>query len=117
MTIWIDAQLSPALAPWITATFGIEAYSVVFLGLRDADDETIFQAAKEASAVVMTKDSDFLELQLRFGAPPQIVLIALGNTSNTRMREVLQQQFAQIQQYLLQAEPLVEINERAKENS
>jgi predicted nuclease of predicted toxin-antitoxin system len=68
MTVWIDAQLSPALAPWITSTFGIEAFSVAFLGLRDAEDETIFRAARKANAVVMTKDADFLELQFKYGA-------------------------------------------------
>ena len=54
MILWIDAQLSPALAPWITQQFGIEAYSVKWLGYRDATDPVIFQAAREAGAVVMT---------------------------------------------------------------
>ena len=84
MTIWIDAQLSPNLAQWMTEKMGVTAYSVAYLGLRDADDEAIYLAAKAANAVVMTKDADFLELQFRFGAPPQIILIALGNTSNQR---------------------------------
>ena len=26
MILWIDAQLSPALAPWIAEQFGIETY-------------------------------------------------------------------------------------------
>ena len=112
MTIWVDAQLSPSLAPWIFATFGVEAYSVAFLGLRDAEDETIFRAAKEANAIVMTKDTDFLELQFRFGAPPQIILIALGNTSNQKMRDVLQAQFNVIREFLLNGEPIIEINDR-----
>jgi Domain of unknown function (DUF5615) len=51
MTIWIDAQLSPALVPFIASTFGIEAFSVAFLGLRDAEDEVIFQKARETNAV------------------------------------------------------------------
>jgi predicted nuclease of predicted toxin-antitoxin system len=117
MTIWIDAQLSPALAPFITLTFGIEAFSVAFLGLRDAEDEVIFQKAREANVVVMTKDADFLELQFRFGPPPQIIFVRLGNTSNQRMREVLENQFVTIQQFLVQGEALVEINDLPKENS
>lgn len=28
MIIWLDAQLSPALAPWIHATFGLEALAL-----------------------------------------------------------------------------------------
>ena len=42
MKFWIDAQLSPALAPWITDTFAVEAFSIQRLGLRDATDERIF---------------------------------------------------------------------------
>ncbi len=39
------------------------------LGLRDAKDTEIFQAARQAGAVVMTKDSDFAMLLERFGPP------------------------------------------------
>lgn len=39
MKIWIDAQLSPALATWLTNEFGIEAKAVRELGLRDATDQ------------------------------------------------------------------------------
>lgn len=85
MTIWIDAPPSLNLAQWMTETMGVTAYSVAYLGLRAANDE-IYLAAKAANAVVMIKDADFLELQFRFGAPPQIILIALGNTLNQKMR-------------------------------
>ncbi len=70
MTIWIDAQLSPAIAIWINQNFAVKAVAVRDLNLRDAEDEENFLAAKKANAVVMTKDSDFLLLLDRFGAPP-----------------------------------------------
>lgn len=45
MILWIDAQLSRALAPWITTELGVDAYSVKYVGLRDAEDAgTITQA-------------------------------------------------------------------------
>jgi predicted nuclease of predicted toxin-antitoxin system len=62
MTIWIDAQLSPAIAVWINENFSVQAIAVRDLGLRDAEDEEIFLEAKNANAVVMAKDSDFLIL-------------------------------------------------------
>lgn len=38
MKLWIDAQLSPALAVWITENFSnIEATAIRELGLRDAE--------------------------------------------------------------------------------
>ena len=68
MMIWIDAQLSPSLAGWITQTFGIEAQAVRDLGFRDAKDSLIFQAARGANAIVLTKDSDFSRLLDQHGA-------------------------------------------------
>ncbi|WP_228059375.1 DUF5615 family PIN-like protein [Plectonema radiosum] len=57
MTIWVDAHLSPAIATWITNVFGFEAIALRDLGLRDAKDSEIFEAAKAQEAIVMTKDS------------------------------------------------------------
>ena len=55
MIVWIDAQLSPYLARWLSSEFGVEARPVRDLGLRDAKDREIFLAAWEAEAVVLTK--------------------------------------------------------------
>ncbi|MFO7800001.1 DUF5615 family PIN-like protein [Rhodohalobacter sp.] len=47
MKLWIDAQLSPAIAAWINRTFNdIEAKSVRALGLHDATDPEIFKKAQ-----------------------------------------------------------------------
>jgi predicted nuclease of predicted toxin-antitoxin system len=56
--IWIEAQLSPALARWIHETFHIETQAVRDLGLRNAKDPVIFKAAREAGVVVMSKDPE-----------------------------------------------------------
>lgn len=64
MKLWIDAQLSPALAPWINSAFSdIQASSAHLIGLRDAEDQEIFYAARAADAV-MAKDSDFVQQAL-----------------------------------------------------
>ena len=84
----LDAQLSPHLAPWITKQLGIEVYSLEYLELDTAEDEEIFDAAREAGAVIMTKDEDFVGLFRRLGAPPQLVWISCGNTSNAYLRGV-----------------------------
>ena len=46
MKIWIDAQLPPTLANWITNTFAIEAFSLKEIGLRDAKDIEILKLQK-----------------------------------------------------------------------
>lgn len=111
MILWIDAQLSPAIAPWINATFDIQAHAVRDLGLRDAKDLQIFRAAREKKAVVMTKDADFLVLLDQHGPPPQILWVTCGNTSNARLKEVLLKGLPVAIQLLRQGERLIEISD------
>jgi predicted nuclease of predicted toxin-antitoxin system len=47
MTIWVDAHLAPGIASWISSTLEIEAIALRDLGLRDAEDTEIFEAANE----------------------------------------------------------------------
>lgn len=89
MRIWIDAQLSPALATWLTSSFGVDALHVRELNLVIASDPEIFQAARVAAAVILTKDRDFVELVRRRGAPPPVIWITCGNTSNQEIARVL----------------------------
>ena len=112
MIFWIDAQLSPYLARWLSSEFGVEAKPVRELGLRDAGDRSIFLAAREAEAVVMTKDRDFVLLLEQLDAPPQILWITLGNTSNAHLKEALSKTFPAARELLLRGEPLVEISDR-----
>ena len=70
---WLDAQLPPLLAGWINAQgWGLHAVAVRDVGMRDASDPVIFQAARDAGVVVMTKDRDFIRLLDERGPPPQV---------------------------------------------
>ena len=107
--IWVDAQLSPSLAPWIEATFGLSARSAKRLGLHEATDAQIFQAARAANAVVMTKDADFLRLLALHGPPPRVLWLTFGNTTNAHVRDVLTRTLPAALAYLESGEALVEI--------
>jgi len=110
--IWIDAQLSPALAAWINRNYDkIEAQSVRAVGLRDAEDEEIFQAARKANVIMMSKDSDFLNLLDRYGPPPRVIWVTCGNTSNRRMREILGKMLQPAVEMLEGSETVVEIGD------
>jgi predicted nuclease of predicted toxin-antitoxin system len=110
MTIWIDAHLSPAIAPWISRTFGINAFALRDLGLRDAEDPEIFEAGKAQKIIFMTKDSDFVDLVERLGSPPQIIWLTFGNTSNAQLKEILTATLPRALEILATGESLVEIN-------
>ncbi|MBX3328424.1 MAG: DUF5615 family PIN-like protein, partial [Nitrospira sp.] len=62
MKIWVDAQLSPLIAQWLSSTYSIEAMAVRDLRLRDARDRDIFLSAREAQAILLTKDRDMVDL-------------------------------------------------------
>jgi predicted nuclease of predicted toxin-antitoxin system len=61
MTIWVDAQLSPAIATWITSTFGITTLALRDIGLRDAEDTEIFEAAKAQGVIVFSQQQQKLQ--------------------------------------------------------
>jgi predicted nuclease of predicted toxin-antitoxin system len=69
MKIWLDEHLSPQLAPWIATTFGIEAAAIRDLGLARASDREVFDVARMAGAIVLTKDADFVGILERLGPP------------------------------------------------
>ncbi len=111
MILWIDAQLSPHLAQWISQTFGIEAQSVASLGFHDAEDVSIFHEARAVDAIVMTKDQDFVNLVRQYGSPPQILLVTCGNTSNRHLRSLIHRVFPHVLEILQTDEPLVELSD------
>jgi predicted nuclease of predicted toxin-antitoxin system len=109
MTIWIDAQLSPDIAEFLRSELGLNAIALRAMGLRDAKDEQIFIEAREANAIVMTKDQDFCNLLERFGPPPRIIWITCGNTSNEFLCGLLRSAMPAAMRMLEDGESLVEI--------
>jgi len=109
MIFWIDAQLSPELAVWLVDRFAVEARHVRDFQLVEATDPAIFEAARKAGAVVVTKDRDFVDLLKRRGAPPQLLWVRCGNTSNRAMMRLLATTFDAAHRLLAAGEPVVEI--------
>jgi predicted nuclease of predicted toxin-antitoxin system len=110
MTIWLDAQLSPAIAVWITVQYSVPAVALRDLGLHDATDQEIFFAARASDAIVMTKDSDFVRLLEVNGSPPKVIWLTCGNTSNARLKKILANTLEKALELLQSGEQLVEIN-------
>lgn len=112
MNFWIDAQLPPSLAIWLTETFGVSATSLRDLELRDAQDTEIFSAARTAGIVVVSKDSDFVDLVTRLGTPPQILWVTCGNVTNRNLRRIFTETFPNALRLLQAGEAIVEISDK-----
>lgn len=111
MILWLDNQLPPALASWMRAALDVECTPIRDLKLQRAPDVDVFLAARAAGAFVVTKDADFAALVRQHGPPPQVVLVTCGNTSNARLREVIEARWATVRVMLERGEPLVELGE------
>ena len=110
MKIWIDAHISPAISKWIQERFSIEAYALRDLGLRDADDELIYQRAKIEQVAFITKDEDFVSLYEQNGSPPKVIWLTCGNTSNKELKRILEAHLENVCQLLESGEEFVEIS-------
>ena len=109
MTLWVDAMLPPGLARWIAETFdGVEAVSALRLGLVEAKDPPIFRAARDAGAVVLTKDEDFADEVARRGTPA-VIWLRTGNGSTPALKRVLKAYLPAALDAIRRGDVLVEI--------
>jgi predicted nuclease of predicted toxin-antitoxin system len=84
------------------------------LGLRDAEDREIFDAARaKADTVIVSKDSDFVDLVLRLGTPPQLLWVTCGNLTNSRLEKVFRDLLPEALALLRTGEAVVEIGDRS----
>lgn len=109
MRLCLDAHLPPAICGWLATTFGIEAESLIDLGLYRLPDAKAFERTRTAGVVIVTKDSDFADLVRRLGPPPQVLHLTFGNTSNSELRRILALALPRALELLAQGESLVEI--------
>jgi len=82
------------------------------LGLERAKDKVIFERARLAGAVILTKDADFVELVRRHGSPPSIVWLAVGNTATARVQELFRERWPRVRRSLTKGEALIELRTR-----
>jgi predicted nuclease of predicted toxin-antitoxin system len=79
------------------------------LGLQDAADAEIFQKAQQQGIVIISKDSDFVELLSRYGLPPQLIWVTCGNVTNRQLQIVFNKTFTSSLELLEAGQVMVEI--------
>ena len=108
MKFIVDANLPPALCAWLIER-GHDATAVRDAGLRDAEDDPIWDWAVSQQAVIATKDEDFHQRRSRSESGPQILWIRIGNTTNASLFARLAGVWSDAQSELFQGHPIVEI--------
>ena len=54
---------------------------------RQMSDSEIWQYAKENNCIIITKDTDFYQRVVLYGAPPKIIWIRLGNMRRKQLEQ------------------------------
>lgn len=78
MKLLVDNQLPETLARYLDSR-GLASEHVRDLGMQSATDADIWQYARQRNRVIVTKDEDFPQLVDRYGSPPSVVWVRLGN--------------------------------------
>jgi predicted nuclease of predicted toxin-antitoxin system len=103
----VDQQLPSALAVWLRSQ-GQLAEHVRDIGLRDATDAEIWEAALQTGAVIVSKDEDFVIRRSVTGGP-QILWLRMGNVANAALLGQMAQVWIEACALLENGEPIVEV--------
>ncbi|MFZ4791677.1 MAG: DUF5615 family PIN-like protein [Candidatus Competibacteraceae bacterium] len=78
MKLLLDENLSRRIVSPITSHYPGSS-QVALLGLERAADAAIWAYARQHDFIIVTKDSDFVDLSTLYGQPPKVILLRTGN--------------------------------------
>lgn len=88
MKLLVDENLAPRLANDLGDLFpGSVHVSSVEMG--STADGVIWKYAKAHALVFLTKDKDFANLGMVWGAPPKVILLQTGNCSTAKIEHII----------------------------
>lgn len=108
MKLLVDNQLPEALAAFLAAN-GVESRHVRRLGLGAVSDEEIWRFARAEGFGIVTMDEDFHHLAVRYGTPPQVVWVRLGNVRKIVLLEAFSSLLPELRAGLENGIPIIEI--------
>lgn len=91
MKLLFDQNLSDALVTRLSDLFP-ESTHVKAIGLSQSDDVQIWDYAREHGFAIVSKDSDFQQRSMLFGAPPKVVWLRVGNCPTSRIEKLIRDQ-------------------------
>ena len=92
MKLLLDENLSFRLIAALSDLYPDSAH-VREAGLLGSDDSRIWAYAAEHGFMLTSKDTDFYERSLVFGAPPKVIWLRIGNNTVNETAKLLRDQF------------------------
>jgi predicted nuclease of predicted toxin-antitoxin system len=90
MKLLFDQNLSDTLVSRLSDLFPHSAHVKDF-SLTHAGDDLIWSRAREQGFVIVSKDGDFQQRSLLFGAPPKVVWLRVGNCPTNRIETLIRE--------------------------
>lgn len=106
MKLLVDQNLSSRLVRMLSAEYPGSSH-VVDLGFSGRPDREIWDSARSGNWVLVSKDDDFQQLGFRFGHPPEIVRLRIGNAGTDRITDLLRESSARIATFVEDPEAAV----------
>jgi len=76
-----------------------ESAHVRDVGLLGADDAAIWAFAAEHGFLLTSKDTDFYDRSVYFGAPPKVLWLRIGNSTVAETADLLRHQYILIRRF------------------
>jgi predicted nuclease of predicted toxin-antitoxin system len=93
-----DENLSHRLVRELADVYPDSAH-VRDIGLQGAEDRRIWDYAAERGLLLTSKNTDFYQRSLVFGAPPKVIWQRIGNAPTLAIAELLRQQHTVIRTF------------------
>ena len=98
MKLPLDQNLLRVLIRRLSGTCP-ESVHVAEIGLDSATDREIWEYTGEHGYAIVSKDSDFRQLALLFGPPPQVVWRRVGNVSTGVIEALLRRSVERLDEF------------------
>lgn len=88
MKLLFDENLSPKLPRLLDGQFP-DSVHVRDCGLKGRSDQAVWEYARAHGFTLVSKDGDFYQRNLLFGAPPKLVWLCVGNCTRRQLLNLL----------------------------
>lgn len=99
MRLLFDQHLSHKLVSRLADLFP-NSTQTRLIGLGTADDDVIWEYAKQHDFIVVTLDADFYDISLLRGHPPKLIWLRCGNQKTPFLERLLREHHERIIEFL-----------------
>ena len=99
MKLLLDENISDRVVPRVADLFPESAH-IKSVGLKEADDQFVWNWAKEHGFAIVSKDTDFHQKAILLGPPPKLIWLRVGNCETDLVITLLRSRYEIIRQFM-----------------